>query len=135
MTLFKLMSERRSYLINERKPYAHSLIIVSKYNTKLLKSVSNVSGVTIKDGAVSVGDLSLSGEVEDDDLGGEVRHTGGGLVLGVGDDESSLDVLDRDLLDVEANVASGDSLGRDSWCISTDLTSVGGGDDPRGLFQ
>ena len=49
--------------------------------------------------------------VEDDDLGGEVSHTGGGLVLGVGGDVSSLDVLDGDVLDVEANVVSGDSLG------------------------
>ena len=70
---------------------------------------SNVSGVAIKDGAVAVGDLSRV--VEDNDLGGEVRHTGGGLVLGVGGDISSLDVLDGDVLDVEANVVSGDSLG------------------------
>ena len=68
-----------------------------------------MSGVAIKDGAVAVGDLSRV--VEDNDLGGEVRHTGGGLVLGVRGDISSLDVLDGDVLDVEANVVSGDSLG------------------------
>merc|ERR1719367_2042523 len=73
------------------------------------KLASNVSGVAIKDGAVAVGDLSRV--VEDNDLGGEVRNTGGGLVLGVGGDISSLDVLDGDVLDVEANVVSGDSLG------------------------
>merc|ERR550534_2578142 len=73
------------------------------------KLASNVSGVAIKDGAVAVGDLS--GVVKDDDLGGEVSHTGGGLVLGVGGNVSSLDVLDGDILDVEANVVSGDSLG------------------------
>merc|ERR1719393_463260 len=73
------------------------------------KLAGNVSGVTIKDGAVAVG--HLSGVVEDDDLGGEVSHTSGGLVLGVGGDVSSLYVLDRDVLDVEANVVSGDSLG------------------------
>ena len=68
-----------------------------------------MSGVAIKDGAVAIGDLS--GVVEDNDLGGEVRHTAGGLVLGVRGDISSLDVLDGDVLDVEANVVSGDSLG------------------------
>ena len=59
--------------------------------------------------AVAVGDLA--GVVEHDHLGGEVGHAGGGLVLGVGGDVSSLDVLDGDVLDVEANVVSGDSLG------------------------
>merc|ERR1719323_3015479 len=43
----------------------------------LSKLASNVSGVAIKDGAVAVGDLSRV--VEDNDLGGEVRNTGGGL--------------------------------------------------------
>merc|ERR1719323_1369786 len=75
----------------------------------LSKLASNVSGVAIKDGAVAVGDLS--GMVEDNDLGGEVRNTGGGLVLGVRGNVTSLDVLDGDVLDVEANVVSGDSLG------------------------
>ena len=50
--------------------------------------------------------------VQHDDLGGEVRNTGGGLVLGVGGDVASLDVLDRHVLDVEANVVAGDSLGQ-----------------------
>ena len=63
-----------------------------------------MSSVAIKDGAVAVG--HLSGVIEDDDLGGEVSHTSGGLVLGVGGDVSSLDVLDRDVLDVEANVVT-----------------------------
>merc|ERR1719323_2770542 len=75
----------------------------------LSKLASNESGVAIKDGAVAVGDLS--GMVEDNDLGGEVRNTGGGLVLGVRGNVTSLDVLDGDVLDVEANVVSGDSLG------------------------
>ena len=97
---------------------------------------SNVSGVAIKDGAVAVRDLS--GVVEDNDLGGEVRHTGGGLVLGVGGDISSLDVLDGDVLDVEANVVSGDSLGERLvvHLHGLDLSGqhVGGeGDDHAGL--
>ena len=97
---------------------------------------SNVSSMAIKDGAVSVGDLSRV--VEDNDLGGEVRHTGGGLVLGVGGDISSLDVLDGDILDVEANVVSGDSL-RERLVVhlhGLDLSGqhVGGeGDDHAGL--
>ena len=65
--------------------------------------------MTVEDWAVSVADLARV--VENNHLGGEVRHSGGGLVLGVRGDVSSLDVLDRDVLDVEANVVSGDSLG------------------------
>ena len=95
-----------------------------------------MSGVTIKDGAVAIRDLSRV--VEDNDLGGEVRHTGGGLVLGVGGDISSLDVLDGDVLDVEANVVSGDSLGEGLvvHLHGLDLSGqhVGGeGDDHAGL--
>ena len=50
--------------------------------------------------------------VQHDDLGGEVRNTGGRLVLGVGGDVASLDVLDRHVLDIEANVVPGDGLGQ-----------------------
>ena len=42
----------------------------------------------------------LSGAVEHGDLGGEVGHTGGGLVLGVGGDVDAL------------NIVAGDSLGK-----------------------
>jgi hypothetical protein len=45
-------------------------------------------------------------------LGGEVLGSAGGLVLRVGGDVSSLDVLDGDILDVEANVVTGTSLGQ-----------------------
>ena len=45
-------------------------------------------------------------------LGGEVLSSGGGLVLGVGCDVSSLDVLNGDILDVEANVVAGHGLGQ-----------------------
>ena len=68
-----------------------------------------MSCVTVQDRAVSVADLARV--VQHNDLGSEVGHTGGGLVLGVRGNISSLDVLDRDVLDVEANVVSGDSLG------------------------
>ena len=50
--------------------------------------------------------------VEHDDLGGEVRDTAGGLVLGVGGDVATLDVLHGHILDVEADVVAGDGLGQ-----------------------
>ena len=67
-----------------------------------------MSCVTIKDRAVSIADLTRV--VKNDDLSSEVGDSRCWLVLGVGGDVSSLDVLDRDVLDVEANVVSGDSL-------------------------
>jgi len=67
-----------------------------------------VSGVAIQDWRVSVG--HLSGVVQDNDLSGEVLDSGGRLVLGVRGDVSSLDVLNRHVLDVKSNVVSGGSL-------------------------
>ena len=69
---------------------------------------SNVSCVTIKDRRVSIADLTRV--IEDNNLGSEVLNSRGWLVLGVRGDISSLDVLHGDVLDVEANVVSGDSL-------------------------
>ena len=80
----------------------------------------------------------LSGAVEHGDLGGEVGHAGGGLVLGVGGHVASLDVLHGDVLDVEANIVSGDGL-RQRLVVHLhrlDLSGqlVGGeGDDHAGL--
>merc|ERR1719186_600967 len=54
--------------------------------------------------------LGASRVVQDDDLSGEVGHAGGGLVLGVGGNVSSLDILDGDVLDVKTNVVSGKGL-------------------------
>merc|ERR1719309_233724 len=71
---------------------------------------SNVGGVAVEHWGVAVG--HLAGVVQHDDLGGEVGNAGGGLVLGVGGDVASLDVLDRHVLDVEANVVARDSLGQ-----------------------
>ena len=95
-----------------------------------------MSCVTIQDRAVSIADLTRV--VQDNDLSSEVRHTGGGLVLRVRGHISSLDVLDRDVLDVEANVVSGDSLGEGLMVHlhGLDLSGqlVGGeGDDHAGL--
>jgi len=88
----------------------------------LSELTSDVSGVAIKHGTVSVGDLS--GVVEDNNLGGEVGNSASRLVLGIGSDISSLDVLDRHVLDVEANVVSGNSLGERLVVHLHDLTSV-----------
>merc|ERR1719273_2350050 len=71
---------------------------------------SNVGGVAVEHWRVAVG--HLAGVVQHDDLGGEVGDASGGLVLGVGGDVASLDVLDRHVLDVEANVVAGHSLGQ-----------------------
>merc|ERR1712047_142616 len=71
---------------------------------------SNVGSVAVEHWGVAVG--HLAGVVQHDDLGGEVGDASGRLVLGVGGDVASLDVLDRHVLDVEANVVAGDSLGQ-----------------------
>ena len=46
--------------------------------------------------------------VENDNLGGKVFGTDSGLVLGVGGDISTLDILGRDVLGVEFDIVSGD---------------------------
>ena len=70
---------------------------------------SNMSGVAIQDRRVAI--ANLTGMVQDNDLSGEVLGGECRLVLGVGCDVSSLDVLNGDVLDVEANVVSGNGLG------------------------
>ena len=69
--------------------------------------------------------MYLSGVVEHDDLGGEVRDTAGGLVLGVGGDVATLDVLHGHVLDVEADVVTGDSL-RQGLVVHLDGLDLGG---------
>ena len=76
----------------------------------LLELARDVGGVAIEDGGVAVGDLA--GVVEHDDLGGEVLALLGGVVLGVRRDVASLQVLDVDVLDVEADVVAGVGLGQ-----------------------
>merc|ERR1719227_100110 len=102
----------------------------------LSKLASNVSCVTIKDRRVSIADLTRM--IEDNNLGGEVRDSRCWLVLGVRGDISSLDVLHGDVLDVEANVVSGNGLGERLvvHLHGLDLSGqhVGGeGDDHAGL--
>merc|ERR1711971_1281810 len=89
---------------------AASVVLPVRRSTfsRISELAGNVSGVAIQDGRVSIADLSRM--VQDDDLGGEVLDSGGRLVLGVGGNVSTLDVLDRHVLDVESNVVSGKGL-------------------------
>merc|ERR1719323_1516142 len=76
--------------------------------------------------------------IEDNNLSSEIRDTGGWLVLGVRGHVSSLDVLHGDVLDVEADVVSGDGLG-ERLVVHLDGLDLGGqhvggeGDDHAGL--
>merc|ERR1712226_894760 len=59
---------------------------------------------------VSVPDLT--GVVDDDDLGTEVLGALGRIGLGISADVSSLDLLDGDVLHVEADIVAGQGLGQ-----------------------
>lgn len=86
-----------------------------------------MGSVAIKNGRVTGTDLSRV--VEDNDLGVERSGLLGGVVLRVGADVSSSDVLDRDVLDVETDVVSGESLG-ELLVVHLDRLDLGG--DVRG---
>lgn len=64
--------------------------------------------MAVEDGGVTSADLT--GVVEDDDLGLEAGSLGGGVVLGVRGDVATADFLHGNVLDVEANVVTGDTL-------------------------
>jgi hypothetical protein len=95
-----------------------------------------VGGVAIQDGRVTGTDLT--GVVQNDDLSVERSGLHGGVVLGVGADVSSSDVLDRDVLDVETDVVSGETLG-ELFVVHFNGLDFGGdvgrseGDDHTGL--
>jgi len=76
----------------------------------LLELAGDVSRVAIHDGRVSV--LDFTGMVENDDLSVEVLALLGRIVLRIGSDVSTTDFLDGHVLDVEANVVAGKSLGK-----------------------
>lgn len=59
---------------------------------ELSELAGNVGGVAIEDGSVAGTDLTRV--VEDDDLGVEGRGLLGGVVLGVGSDVATADILD-----------------------------------------
>ena len=72
---------------------------------ELSELASNVSGVAVQDGSVTVADLT--GVVKDDDLGVEGIAASRGVVLGVTGNVTTADFLDGDVLDVETNVVTG----------------------------
>ena len=71
---------------------------------QFLELAGDVSGVAIQDWGVTVTDFTWV--VQDDDLSGEVNGTLGWIVLGVGGNITTLDILDRDVLDVETNIVT-----------------------------
>jgi len=70
--------------------------------SELLELAGNMASMAIENWGVSV--LDLSWMVEDDDLGDEHLGVSAGVVLGVGSDVASLDILDGQVLNVETNV-------------------------------
>ena len=74
----------------------------------LVELAGNVGSVAIQHGCVAVRDLTRV--VQDDDLSQERLGALGGVVLGVTSDVATTDILDGHVLDVEADVVSGNSL-------------------------
>jgi len=74
----------------------------------VLELGGDVGGVAIEHGGVAVLDLTRVGH--DDDLGLEGLGALGGIIVGVGGDVTTLDILDGHVLAVEAYVITGDSL-------------------------
>merc|ERR1711944_286414 len=76
--------------------------------------------------------------VQDNDLSGEVLGGASRLVLGIRGNITTLDILDGNVLDVEANVVSGHGLGKglvvhlDGLDLSGQVVR-GEGDDHAGL--
>jgi len=86
----------------------------------------DMGGVAIEDGRVSVMDLSWV--VKDDNLSNEHLGVGGWVVLGVGGDVSSLDVLDGKSLNVETNIVTG-PCGVDDFVMHLDGLDFSGVSD------
>lgn len=102
----------------------------------LRELASNVGSVAVKNWSVT--STNLTGVVEDNDLGVEGVGTLGRVVLGVTSNVTTTDFLDGDVLDVETNVVTWDTLGKllvvhlNGLDFSGD-TSGGEGDDHTGL--
>jgi len=75
---------------------------------KLGKFAGDVSGVAIQDWGIS--STNLTGVVEDNDLGIEGVTALGGIILGISADVSTTDFLHGNVLDVESNVVSRNTL-------------------------
>jgi len=74
----------------------------------LVELAGNVGCVAVEHWCVAVGDLTRV--VQDDDLGEEGLGGLGWVVLGVSSDVATADILDGNVLDVEADVVTGDGL-------------------------
>ena len=102
----------------------------------LRELAGNVGSVAIQDWSVTSTDLTRV--VKDDDLGVEGLGSLWWIVLGVTGDVTTTDLLDGDVLDVEADVVTWDTLDKllvmhlDGLDFSGD-TSWGKGDDHAGL--
>lgn len=102
----------------------------------LRELAGDVGSVAVEDGGVTGTDLARV--VEDDDLGGEGSSTQRGVVLGVTGDVATTDLLDGDVLHVETNVVTRDTLSEllvvhlDGLDLSGDVGG-GEGDDHTGL--
>jgi len=70
---------------------------------------SNMSSVAIQNGSVT--SLNLTGVIHDDNLRVERSSFFSGVVLGIGSDITSSDILDGDTLNVETDVVTWDSFG------------------------
>ena len=92
--------------------------------------------MAIEDWCVTSTDLTRV--VKDDDLGVERSSFLGGVVLGVGADVTTTDILDGNVLDVETDVVTGETLG-ELLVVHLDGLDFGGdvgwskGDDHTGL--
>merc|ERR1719220_2779110 len=113
------------------------LHLLTRPTVDLLQKLGELAGgVGVQHGGVAL--LDLTGVVQDDDLGVEGNRLLGGVVLGVGGDVAPPDVLDGDVLDVEADVVAWDTLGQglvvhlDGLDLSGDVGG-GKGDDHAGL--
>ena len=103
---------------------------------KLGELAGDVGSVAIEDGCVTGTDLTRV--VQNDNLGVEGVATLGGVVLGVTSNVATTDLLDGDVLDVEADVVTGETLGEllvvhlNGLDLGGD-TSGGEGNDHTGL--
>merc|ERR1719337_12970 len=103
--------------------------------SELLELAGNMASMAIKDGSVTI--LDLTGMVEHDDLGDEHLGVCARVVLGVGGDIASLDVLNGEVLNVETNVITGEG-GLDLLVMHLDGLDLSGdvhgaeGDDHTG---
>ena len=86
----------------------------------------NVGGVAVKNWRVTVHDLTWM--VHNDNLSLEELGIGSWVVLGIGGNETSLDILDGETLDVEANVVSWNGLS-DLLVMHLDGLALGGGSE------